>query len=285
MRGFACDIAAINVDLPEQPDIGQQLELELQMTRLARRAIGGLARCSIDAALEARVAQAATATVSNLLALSVGRQVRKELPGIDVVNHRPCRNPYLQIVTRTAGFISPGPALPAFRTEFPRDAKVGERIDRGVGDQVNAAAMAAVAAVGTAAFDVLLTPKAQRTMPSVAGNNADCCFVDEFHTVVPSDPDTQNPACAGFWRKEFRPVGRPGRNPGSRSLNHADVLTAFRTFLFETDLAILLSKQRMVAPETDIHASVKSRAALTNDDIAGNDFLAAKDLHAKALAL
>lgn len=65
-------------------------------------------------------------------------------------------------------------------------------------------------------------------------------------------------------------------------LNHAYELTALRTFLFELDMAAFLGEQGVVATDADVHARMETRAALANNDIARNDFLAAEDFNAKA---
>lgn len=41
----------------------------------------------------------------------------------------------------------------------------------------------------------------------------------------------------------------------------------------------------MVTPYTDVHAGVKARTPLPNDDVAGNDLLATENFDAEAFAL
>ena len=84
------------------------------------------------------------------------------------------------------------------------------------------------------------------------------------------------------------PCGRPtpvgARGSGSRDcLDDADELPVFRALLLELHLAVLLGKQGVVATDADVDACVKTRATLANDDVAGNDFLAAKDFTPKRL--
>jgi len=47
----------------------------------------------------------------------------------------------------------------------------------------------------------------------------------------------------------------------------------------------LKREQRVVSPATDVHSRVEVRAALTDDDLAGVDELAAETLDAEALTL
>jgi len=65
-------------------------------------------------------------------------------------------------------------------------------------------------------------------------------------------------------------------------LNHAYELAALRTFLFKLDLSAFLGEQGVVTTDADVYACVETRAALANNDVAGNDFLAAIDFNAKA---
>jgi len=68
-------------------------------------------------------------------------------------------------------------------------------------------------------------------------------------------------------------------------LNHVDKLAVFRPFPREFDLAVFFREQSVVAADANIHARMKMRAALTNNNIAGDNFLTAVHLYAKSLAL
>ena len=63
-----------------------------------------------------------------------------------------------------------------------REAVVDQRVDVAVGNRVDAAAAAAVAAVGPAARDELLAPKRGDAVAAFAGVDFDDGFVDEFHS-------------------------------------------------------------------------------------------------------
>jgi len=65
-------------------------------------------------------------------------------------------------------------------------------------------------------------------------------------------------------------------------LHDAYELTVFRAFLCELDLTLFFRKQRVVATDADIFTGVKTRAALTNNNVAGNNVLTAVDLDAQA---
>ncbi len=70
-----------------------------------------------------------------------------------------------------------------------------------------------------------------------------------------------------------------------RLLNHVNKLAVFRPFPGELDLTVFFRKQRVVATDADVHARMKMRATLANDNVAGNNFLAAVDLDAQSFAL
>jgi hypothetical protein len=67
--------------------------------------------------------------------------------------------------------------------------------------------------------------------------------------------------------------------------NYADVLAALGAFLFENDLASALGEQRVIAPEAYVGSRVKTRTALSHENISGNHFLPAEYFHAKAFTL
>ncbi len=67
-------------------------------------------------------------------------------------------------------------------------------------------------------------------------------------------------------------------------LHDADELTVLGAFLLELDLTVFFRKQGMVATDTNILTGVKTRAALTHNDITGNDNLTAVDFDAQAFA-
>src|SRR5690606_24995777 len=161
-------------------------ELEPQVARLARRARRGLPRRPVRAALEARVAVAAATALRDLQAFPGLRQVAEKLARIDVVHERPARHRYLQVVSRAAGAVTACPGLAARRAVAPVDAEIGERIDAGSGDEVNAAAVSAVSAVRATALHVLFAAEAQGPGPAVPGLYAESGFVNEIHVLTRS---------------------------------------------------------------------------------------------------
>ena len=82
------------------------------------------------------------------------------------------------------------------------EAEVDERVLAGGGDDVDGAAVAAVAAVGPAARDELLAAEAQAAVAAVAGGDVDVDFVDEHASV----------------RAQASEPGPSGLGPGPESL-------------------------------------------------------------------
>src|SRR5690606_22586507 len=87
----------------------------------------------------------------------------------------------VKIGARGAGHVLPRPAAAVLGLETPLHAEIGERVDTLARDQVDAAAVAAVAAVGPAARNELLTPEAHTPVAAAAGLDMNVRFVDEFH--------------------------------------------------------------------------------------------------------
>jgi hypothetical protein len=84
------------------------------------------------------------------------------------------------------------------------------------------------------------------------------------------------------WREALR-VYRDWRL--DRRLDRDDADDATPTARTEEHGTRLKREQRVIIPATDIHSRVEVRAALTDDDLAGVDELAAETLDAEALTL
>jgi hypothetical protein len=63
-------------------------------------------------------------------------------------------------------------------------------------------------------------------------------------------------------------------------VDDANKLALFRAFAFKFYESVFLGEQRVIATQSDINARVETRAALANNDVARNDFLAAENLDA-----
>ena len=173
------------------------------MAALARRTLSRLARRAVGTALESRVTEPATPARGDHLSLPHFGQVADDFTGIDIPDDRAAWNLHVQIIARLACLVATGTGLSAFRTELPRHTKIGERIHGRVCDHVNTAAVTAIAAVGSALFNVFFTAKTQAAVPAIACLYADCRFIDEFHCLSLQ----KTPRAAGFFSSQERHMG------------------------------------------------------------------------------
>jgi hypothetical protein len=65
-------------------------------------------------------------------------------------------------------------------------AKIGERVEAFLPDQVNAAAIAAITAIRPAAWNEFFAPKRQRAVAAGTGFDSDGSFINEFHKLTPA---------------------------------------------------------------------------------------------------
>jgi len=68
----------------------------------------------------------------------------------------------------------------------------------------------------------------------------------------------------------------------SLRVNDANELTVLRTLLFELHKAVFLREQRVIAADANIASGVYARATLTNNNVSGDNALAAIHFNAKA---
>ena len=167
------------------------------MTRLPRCPVGRLARRAVRAAFEPSIAEPASPAFRYHLSLTLVGQIADQLARIHVVHDGAQRHPHLEIAARLARHIAAGTALSALCPELSRHAKSGQRVERRVGNEIDAAAIATIPAVRTTLGHVLLSAEAQAAVSAVAGDDANCCLIDEFHAL---NSNTKNPADAGFFQ-------------------------------------------------------------------------------------
>src|SRR5690606_10180054 len=111
----------------------------------------------------------------------VVREIAERLAGVDILDERAPRHFDVEILARDAGPVVARPAAAARRAKAPLHAEVRERVDSLASDQQHVAAVAAVAAIGSAARAELLPPEADAAITAAAGLNVDIGFVDELH--------------------------------------------------------------------------------------------------------
>ena len=168
----------------QQANIGKHFQLELEIANLAFFAGTELPRRAVDARLEVKVAEPAFATLREHCFLLVPCKISDDLAGIGIGDHGADRHPQHDVVGAMAVLVGAASVLALFCAMNACEAVIDQRVDVAIGDGEDAAALAAVAAVGTAAWNVLLAPEARSAPATVAGNDFDDRFVDEFHGVT-----------------------------------------------------------------------------------------------------
>jgi hypothetical protein len=88
----------------------------------------------------------------------------------------------MKILALVARHLATHPILSALGTMQPLVTKIDERVQAGVCDQVDTAAIATVTPVGTTLGNEFLATKTRTAVPSVTGFRFDVGFVDKFHT-------------------------------------------------------------------------------------------------------
>ena len=69
------------------------------------------------------------------------------------------------------------------------------------------------------------------------------------------------------------------------TLNNAYKLAILGAFLLKSHLAVTFREQGVITSYADIYTSMKPGAALTHNDVAGNNLLATVHFHAQAFTL
>ena len=189
----AAEMREIIVDLPafgiaDQPDVGQQLQVQPEILlfarqprlRLARRAVGGgrvASRCRGRRGRPWRSGRAARRR-SGRPPGTYSSSRRSYDDGADRHLRVRCRCRSC----RSGCEPSPCPPRPASKIFWNR--KLSRVLRLALATQVDRAARPAVAAVGTAARHELLAAEAERAPAAVSGRDVDFYFVDERHGTV-----------------------------------------------------------------------------------------------------
>jgi hypothetical protein len=117
-------------------------------------------------------------------ALTLVHQVTQQLFGISLVDTGPYRHADFKVIAAGTGAI----ALATLDTGLGTVARLKAEIDQGVQaavcHQPNAAAIAAIPAIGTSALDEFFTVKAHAAITASAGFNHNFCFIYEFHGLL-----------------------------------------------------------------------------------------------------
>ena len=131
------------------------------------------------------IAAAAASTMRDQNALAGAGEIGDGRAALAVENQRADRNAQNHVLPRMAGTIGTFAVAAAIGFEFAIVAVAEERVVIDVGFKKDAAAMAAVAAGGTAAGHILLATKGYAAVASVAGLHEYFSFINEHSIQAP----------------------------------------------------------------------------------------------------
>src|SRR4029078_10691698 len=121
------------------------------------------------------------ATLGDERACTVVIEIGDEFAAVGVGDRRAHRHAQHHVLSAATVAVGAVAVLAALRAMDARVAVIDERVDVAVGLGVDAAAATAIAAVGTAAGDILFSPERRDAIAAVAGDRLDRRLVDEFH--------------------------------------------------------------------------------------------------------
>src|SRR6185437_2540504 len=168
----------------QQADVGQHLQLEPEFTALAFLAVSLLTRRAVGRGLEVDVAPAALAAFGQYHGLTVFGHVGQNLAVVVVDDERTHGHAQDDVVGALAIAIRAAPVFAVFGAVQLGETIVDQRVDVAVGDGINAAAFAAIAAVGATEGAEFFAAERGATVAAVTGNDFYPGFVDEFHDVL-----------------------------------------------------------------------------------------------------
>src|SRR5699024_10622092 len=137
--------------------------------RHALRARPGLPGRSVGAALVTGVSDSVHSAGRHQETLVGVQNFSDPLTGFPIVNRGSHGHAYLAIDSASAGAHTAGASLAAAGAKTGFGAKIHERVQPGIADQVNMASVAAIATIGTTVRDVFLPPEADTAVPAVTG--------------------------------------------------------------------------------------------------------------------
>src|SRR5580765_1981537 len=128
---------------------------------------------------EMLIATTAASAVRDENALAGRREVGKRCVGFAVVDHRADGNEQNHVRAGVAGTIRTFAVTATVGFEFAIVAVTEKRVVVGIGFEIDAAAIAAIAAARAAAGDVFFAAERNAAVAAVAGLDCDFCFVNE----------------------------------------------------------------------------------------------------------
>lgn len=130
------------------------------------------------------VAEATLAALRHQQALAMPGQVADDLVGGDIGDLGADRHGDDQVIAALAVALAAHPVFAALGLEFPLVTEIDQRVEILVGQQPDAAAITAVAAIRPAERDELLATESHAAIAAIAGGDGDFDFIDELHGML-----------------------------------------------------------------------------------------------------
>src|SRR5262249_27024312 len=191
--------------------------------------------------------------------------------GVVVEHERSGGNAQREVVAAGAVLILAAAVLTASRAQGLRVGEIEKRGEPAVDREQDVAALAAVAAVGSAVGHVFLTAEAHASVAARAGLYADADLVHELHFLRPRGAPAR-----------IRCLRAPGLLGRCGGRDDADALARLAEPLV-ADRALDQREDRPVAPDADVRARVDACTHLSHEDVARMDTLATEHLDAAPL--
>ena len=187
-----------HVGKADETNIGKQLQFQSDDSLLPRATALEVSRRPIGGRREVDIASTALASAGREKAVAVDAQIRQQLRSRVVVHHGAGGHAQDHVLAALAVAILVRTALARWRPVFVAIAKVEQRGQSFVHFEDHAAAVAAVAARGSALWDVLLSAKGDRAIAAVTAVDADARLVDEgSHEPAPVCVPARGPGRGG----------------------------------------------------------------------------------------
>ncbi|CAI8950863.1 hypothetical protein EMIT0P291_50074 [Pseudomonas sp. IT-P291] len=297
----------------QQTDVSQYFHFQLQVALLTRLARSGLARRTVGTGFETGVAQTVPAALHYHQFLTGLGQVADDLLSRGVDHRGADRNAQDQVFTLLAGAVRAAAVGATLGIEVPGVTVVHQGIEVFVGHHVDGTAVTAITAVRATVLDKFFPTETHGAIAAVTSLYTNRYFINKLHnkrlspygraekqsrhktlakmSAATPNHDTyivrQQPIQTAL--QETHPTNEkaPSRDRAfpaiaQLSRDYAHVTTTEGAFYFELDHAFDLSEEGVIFTHANAVASVELGAALTHDDVACFDSLAAIHLHAKA---
>src|SRR6266852_5057317 len=174
-----------DIGVTHQADIGQKFKLEAKMALFSGKSVFVFSRSLMPRLGKVLIAAPAAATVGDQYALASGGEIGDGRAALIVEHQRADGNLQDHVLTGMTGAIGTFAVAAAIGLEFAIVAVAEQRVVVDVGFEIDAAAMAAVAAGGTTTRHVFFAPEGHAAVAAVAGLHEYFGFINEHRNEPP----------------------------------------------------------------------------------------------------